>query len=87
MPTVEARLGRLEANHMEIMRRLDHLDGCVDDAKSQAATAADLTRKNTELWNGRWKIGIGILIGVALATGSGVVSLKSIIELFSKIHP
>jgi hypothetical protein len=85
MPNVEARLTVLELGHAEMTRRLDHMDESLDKQTEQAAVNAELTRKNAETWDGRWKLGIGIVIGVALATGSGVVSLKSIIELLSKI--
>lgn len=67
------------------MQRLDHLDECVDSVKVQAAENAELVRANAQKWDGRWKLGIGIVIGVALATGSGTVSLKSLLDLFGKI--
>jgi hypothetical protein len=85
MSTLETRITRLEDSHRSLVQRLDHLDECVDSVKVQAAENAELVRANAQKWDGRWKLGIGIVIGVALATGSGTVSLKSLLDLFGKI--
>lgn len=73
------RIAHLEAVYGEIVNRLDHLDECVDKVKLTSA-------ENQRLWEKRWYIGIGILVGMTMLAGSGTISLKTLIELFSKLH-
>jgi len=74
------RIATLESAYGEIVHRLNHLDECVDDVKKVAA-------ENQRIWEKRWYIGIGIVVGITLLAGSGTISLKTLIDLLSKVHP
>ena len=79
------RIAALEARFSELVQRLDHLDECLDEAKQHAASNFNELKEKLSRWDTRWKIGVGIIVGMIAAAGSGVVSLKSLIELIGKI--
>ena len=91
MPNQDARghgerIASLEERFNHLLARINHLDVCLDEAKTQAAKDAAIIKKKLDTWDGRWKYGIGIIIGTILASGSGTVSLKSLIDLLSKLR-
>jgi hypothetical protein len=79
------RIASLEARFIELVGRLDHLDECLDSAKTHAASNFQTITEKLAAWDTRWKIGLGIIVGMLIVSGGGVVSLKSIIELIGKI--
>jgi hypothetical protein len=80
------RVAALEVEFGNLVNRLNHLDDCLDDAKNHAASNFKVIQEKLSAWDTRWKIGLGIIVGMIVASGSGVVSLKSFIELLAKIH-
>lgn len=83
--TIGERVATLESEYKEVIRRLNHLDTCVDGVKSQAEENAELARKNRELWDRRWWIGIGFVAALIFLSGSGFLSLKELIGLLTKL--
>jgi hypothetical protein len=79
------RVATLESEYKAIVNRLNHLDTCVDSVKVQAEENAELARKNRDLWDRRWWIGIGFVAALIFLSGSGFVSLKQLAELVSKL--
>lgn len=71
----------LEVGHIKIFERLDHLDECVDGMKVKLAAWEGQIGK----WEKRWRALFWLLIGVALASGSGTVSLQHLIEWLKMI--
>ena len=43
------RIARLEAGHLEVISRLNHLDTCLDDAKAQVKKNAEIVQKNIDV--------------------------------------
>lgn len=86
MPDHGERIATLEAEYANVIFRLNHLDDCVDGVKVQAEENADLARKNRELWDRRWWVGIGFVTALIFLSGSGFVSLKELIVLISKLR-
>jgi|GEM_PF-6009879 len=79
------RVATLEAGLRTVIDRLNHLDACVDGVKVQAENNADLARRNRDIWDRRWWIGIGFVTALIFLSGSGILSLKELIGLFSKL--
>lgn len=80
------RIASLEERFTHLLARINHLDECLDDAKTQAAKDAAIIKQKLDTWDSRWKYGIGIIIGAILVSGSGTVSLKTLLELLGKLR-
>lgn len=83
------RIASLEERFNNLLSRINHLDECLDDAKIQSAKDAAIIKKKLDTWDERWtrwKIGFGVIIGAILASGSGTVSLKTLIDLLAKLR-
>ena len=83
--TIGERVAILESEYREVVRRLNHLDDCIDGVKMQAEENAELARKNRDLWDRRWWIGIGFVGALIFLSGSGFLSLKELIGLVAKL--
>ena len=70
-----ARLERLEQWRDDITLKMDHLDKCMDSVRETVAK-----------WDRRFLLGLGIIAGLILASGSGTLSLKALIDLLTKLH-
>lgn len=68
------RLYALEEGHRNIATRLDHLDKCVDGLKSKV-----------DGWSTRAKALFWVMIGVMLASGSGFLSVKFVVDLIKAL--
>ena len=79
------RIATLEEKYDHVIRRLNHLDQCVDGVKVQAEANAAEARKNARLWDRRWWIGLGVVGTLIFISGSGFVSLKELIGLLAKL--
>ncbi len=66
------RLTRLEMWQQEAKREFGHIHACMHDVKEAV-----------NRWDKRWWIGVGILAGLAFASGGGIISLQSVIKLLS----
>lgn len=74
---LHTRIVRLEESEKRFTDRLNHLDEEVMGLKKAM-------EKNMQTWDRRWWIGIGVAVTIALLTGGGSVSLKSLIGAFSR---
>lgn len=81
------RIAALEERHDHFISRLNHIDDCIDGMKVQVETEAKLAREDREKLAGLLKIGLGIILGMMLLSGTGPVSLHSLISVLSKINP
>jgi hypothetical protein len=79
------RIASLERDMAHIVDRINHLDECVDSVKVQAEEIAEESRNNARLWDRRWWVGIGIMGTLVFVSGSGVISLKELIQLVAKV--
>ncbi len=73
------RIATLESVMPHVLERLHHLDDCVDDVKKDNVA-------RDKKWDKRWNITIGAMGTMFFLSSSGTVSLKSLIELLSKLH-
>lgn len=71
------RIAVLEQGYKKMEESLMHLHDCMHQVKDDAT-------KRDKVWDRRWSMGIGIIIGVCLITGSGTISLKHLIEFLTK---
>lgn len=78
------RIASLEERYTHLLVRINHLDECVDGVKEVAEKNAEIVRSNIEIWNRRWWIGMGVVAGVCVVTGSGTISLKSLLDVLGK---
>ncbi len=83
-PDLGSRIAVLEERYEHLMRRLNHLDECVDGVKIQAEENAELSRKNERIWDRRWWIGLGVVGSLIFIGGSGPFSLKEVLNLLSR---
>jgi len=79
------RIATLEERYDHVISRLNHLDECVDGVKVQAEENAELARKNRELWDRRWWVGLGFVGALIFLSGSGFLSLKELANLVAKL--
>ena len=80
------RIATLETKFGDLVSRLNHLDNCLDEAKENAKGNFESIREKLSEWDVRFKVGLGVIVGMVIAAGSGTISLKSLIEWFSKLH-
>ena len=80
------RIATLESRFADMLSRMDHLDECVDDVKSHAASNFSAVQAKLSQWDSRWKVALGIIVGMIIMAGSGTVSLKTLLDLLAKIH-
>lgn len=71
------RVTRLEESEKRFTERLSHLD-------AEVAKVKNSMEENMRTWDRRWWLGIGVAVTLALLTGGGSVSLKSLIGAMSK---
>lgn len=79
------RLAALEERYDHLVERINHLDGCVDDVKKQILEHGEALEKNMQTWDRRWWVGLGFVGALMFLSGSGFVSLKSALDVISKI--
>ncbi|MGC2150787.1 MAG: hypothetical protein WA618_01995 [Terriglobales bacterium] len=79
------RIAALEKEYEHLLDRINHLDDCVDNVKSQVLQHGEELRKNMLTWDRRWWAGLGFVAALIFLSGSGFVSLKSIVDIFSKV--
>lgn len=93
LASLEERFNHMSAELSHQTKQLNHLDDCVDSVRTEAVENASAVNeklrvweKRFDLWSGRLKSALWVLLGAVLAAGSGTVSLKSLIDLIGKIH-
>ncbi len=80
------RIATLESVMPAILEKLHHLDDCVDGVKDDVKGVKIDNIERDKKWDRRWNIAIGAMGTMFFLSSSGTVSLKSLIELLSKLH-